>query len=179
MFKKISVLGCLIINGLVFADVPVTSTTDMVSTYHTTGVYQDSMQNLEKLISSVNQAQNINGQISALQNLKDFTKDPEGATDEVNNIVKNMLNNFNSSSGTNFGNLQELIAGLSSSTTATGMSLKLQQSTAAQLQNMNVLLKQIEAENQAVLRYKQADIALKKKQADDLKAQREKTANNM
>lgn len=179
MIRKTLLLGCLLTNGLVFADVPVTNTADIPSSIGGMAVHAEAIQNLQTLISAVNKAQSVDGQISALKNLNDFTKDPHGAIDQVNGTVKNMLDDFNMRSGTSFGNLQDLITGLNGSTTATGMSLKLQQSTTAQLQSMNVMLRQMEAENQAVLRYKQAEVTLEKKQADDLKAQRAKTANNM
>ncbi len=179
MIKKTLLLGYLFMSGLVFADVPVTSTTDSALTYQMSDVKLDAMQNLQSLISAVNKAQDVNGQVSALQNLKDFTKDPRGAVDQVNGTVKNMLDDFNMRSGTSFGNLQDLISGLNGSTTATGMSLKLQQSTAAQLQSMNVMLRQMEAENQAILRYRQADDALRTKQKADADAQKKQISNNL
>ena len=178
MIKKTLLLGVLFMHGLVFADVPVTNTADMPSSIGGMAVHVEAMENLQSLISAVNKAQSVNGQVSALQNLKDFTKDPRGATEQVNDTVKNMLDDFNMRSGTSFGNLQDLMSGLNSSTTATGMSLKLQQSTAAQLQSMNVMLRQMEAENQAVLRYKQAEIELDKKRNADLKAYDQKEVAN-
>ena len=176
--KKIATIIFLAYSVTVMASVPVTSTTDSALTYQMSDVHLDAMQNLQSLIQAVNKAQDVNGQVTALQNLKDFTKDPQGATDQVNNTVKNMLDDFNMRSGTNFGNLQDLISGLNSSTTATGMSLKLQQSTTAQLQSMNVMLRQMEAENQAVLRYKQAEIELDKKRNADLKTYDQKEISN-
>lgn len=167
--------------GVVFnasADVPVTSTTDMAMTYQMSAVHGDAIQNLQSLIGAVNKAQTIQSQVSALKNLSDFTKDPVNATSQVNNVVGNMLNDFNLKSGTSFGNLQDLISSLASSTTATGMSLKLQQSSATQLQNISVMLQQMEAENQAIIRYRQADDALKAHQAEMSKKDDEKTANN-
>ncbi|MBY0379358.1 MAG: hypothetical protein K2P99_03040 [Burkholderiales bacterium] len=177
MKKKI---GLIVICASIqcFADVPVTSTTDMASTYQQSAVHMDSIQNLQSLINSVNKAQTIQSQISALKNLSDFSKDPLSATNQVNSIVGNMLNDFNLRSGTSFGNLQDLIGSLSSSATATGMSLKLQQSSATQLQNISVMLQQMEAENQAIIRYRQADDALKAHQAEMSKKDDEKTANN-
>ncbi len=169
----------LAINTSVFADVPVTSTTDMASTYSMSAVRVDSLQSLQSLITSVNKAQNVQNQITALQNLNDFSKDPVNATSQVNSVVGDMLNNFNMRSGTSFGNLQDLIGSLSSSTTATGMSLKLQQSSATQLQNISVLLQQMEAENQAVLKYKRAEEALKVHQAAAWEAEQKKTSASL
>jgi cell fate (sporulation/competence/biofilm development) regulator YmcA (YheA/YmcA/DUF963 family) len=162
----------------IFADVPVTNTTDMSSTYQMSAVRMDSMQNLQSLINSVNKAQNVQNQISALKNLNDFTKDPVNATSQVNYIVSNMLNDFNIKSGTSFGNLQDLIASLTSSATATGTSLKLQQSSAMQLQNISVILQQMEAENQALLRYRQADDVIKAHQRELSRQDDIKTINN-
>lgn len=173
----IFLLSVIIMN--VFADVPVTNTTDMASTYQMSAVYMDSMQNLQSLINSVNKAQNVQNQITALKNLNDFTKDPINATNQVNYIVGNMLNDFNVKSGTSFGNLQDLIASLTSSSTATGTSLRLQQSSAMQLQNISVILQQMEAENQALLRYRQADDTLKAHQKELSRQDDIKVANNL
>ena len=178
MIRKTLLLGCLLMSGLVFADVPVTNTADIPSSIGGMAVHIEAMKNIQSLISAVNKAQSVNGQISELQNLKDFTKDPRGAVDQINGTVKSMLDDFNMRSGTSFGNIQDLISGLDGSTTATGMSLNLQKSTAAQLQNMNVMLQQMEAENQAVLRYKQAEIELDKKRNADLKAYDQKEVSN-
>ena len=170
-------LGAALIANLAFADVPVTSTTDMAGTYQTSAVHIDAIQNLRSLINTVNKAQTIQSQVLALKNLSDFTKDPVNATNQVNSVVGDMLNDFNLRSGTSFGNLQDLISSLASSTTATGMSLKLQQSSANQLQNISVMLQQMEAENQAIIRYKQAEHALSNHQAEMSKADDVKTAN--
>lgn len=174
--KKFVLLMCM---GIAYADVPVTNTTDMTSTYQVSAVHLDAMQNLDSLIAAVNKAQNVQNQISALKQLNNFTSDPANATDQVNGVVSNMLNDFNLKSGTSYGNLQELIGSLSSSTTATGMSLKLQQSSATQLQNISVMLQQMEAENQAIIKYKQAEIALKNKQAQEAKKQEKEISDSL
>lgn len=181
MKNSLYIVGFLlsIISINVFADVPVTNTTDMASMYQMSAVHTDSMQNLQSLISSVNKAQNVQSQVSALKNLNDFTKDPVNATSQVNYIVGNMLNDFNLKSGTSFGNLQELMSSLTASTTATGTSLKLQQSSAMQLQNISVILQQMEAENQALLRYRQADDTLKAHQKELSRQDDIKVSNNL
>lgn len=179
MIRKTLLLGCLLMSGLVFADVPVTNTADIPSSVGGMAVHVEAMKNIQSLILAVNKAQSVNGQISALQNLKDFTNDPRGAVDQVNGTVKNMLDDFNMRSGTSFGNIQDLISGLDGSTTATGMSLNLQKTTAAQLQNMNVMLQQMEAENQAVLKYRQADDAIRTKQKADANVQKKQISDNL
>ena len=142
----------LFINLSTFAVVPVTSTTDMGMTYQLSEVHADAIANLQKLVEAINKAQDVQQQITALKNLQDFSKNPNGAVDQVNSTVKNMLNDFNVHASTSFTNLQDLIGSLSTSATATGMALKLNQASNAQLQNINVLLQQMEAEQQAMIK---------------------------
>ena len=158
-------------NVSIFAIAPVTSTTDMGMTYQLSEVHADAIANLQKLVDAIHKAQDVQQQISALKNLQDFSKNPNGAVDQVNSTVKSMLNDFNVNASTSFTNLQDLIGGLSSSATATGMALKLNQASNAQLQNINVLLQQMEAEQQAMIKYKQAELA-------DQKDKEHRQANN-
>jgi hypothetical protein len=178
MIKRLSIIF-LAYSLNAIADVPVTSTADSALTYKMSSVYKDAVINLKTLVDAVSKAQRVEDQITALKNLNDFSTDPINATSKVNSVVGNMLNDFNMRSGTSFGNLQDLISGLTSSTTATGMSLQLQQSSATQLQNISVMLQQMEAENQAILRYKQAEEALKAHQAALSKEDDEKITNNL
>jgi hypothetical protein len=178
MIKRVSIIF-LAYSLNAIADVPVTSTADSALTYKMSSVYKDAVINLKTLVDAVSKAQRVEDQITALKNLNDFSADPINATSKVNSVVGNMLNDFNMRSGTSFGNLQDLISGLASSTTATGMSLQLQQSSATQLQNISVMLQQMEAENQAILRYKQAEEALKTQQDATLQAQQKKTHDNL
>ncbi len=151
---------------------------NLPATIHDQMSKADGLTSIHSLINSVNKAQTVQSQVMALKNLNNFSSDPVNATSQVNSVVGNMLNDFNMRSGTSFGNLQDLIASLSSSMTTEGMSLKLQQSSATQLQNISVMLQQMEAENQAVLKYKQAEEAMKAHKAALSKADDEKTANN-
>jgi hypothetical protein len=174
--KKLFIL-CWAFNFVFGLDAEIVS--NLPATLHEQMSKADGLTNIQSLINSVNKAQTVQSQLMALKNLNNFSSDPVNATSQVNSVVGNMLNDFNMYSGTSFGNLQELIAGLSSATTTEGMSLKLQQSSATQLQNISVMLQQMEAENQAVLKYKQAEEALKAHQAALSKADDDRVANSL
>ncbi len=119
----------------------------------------DSLTTIQGMISAINTAQSVQQQLQALKNLNNFQQNPGNAVIQVNNSVTGLLNSFNLSAGTSFNNLQQLINSLSSSTTSAAMSIKLMQASNMQLMAISNTLQQIQAQQQAIIAYKQAEIA--------------------
>ena len=148
----------MLLNINSYASVSVTNTNDDPIMYNSSNLKFEALANLKSLIGAINKAKTIQDDIQALTNLKNFANDPANAIINVNATVTKMLDNFNTNAGTRFTNLQQLINSLASSTSATGTLINLNQASNIQLQTISQLLMQIEAENQAILKYKQAEI---------------------
>jgi hypothetical protein len=119
---------------------------------------------LSQLLDKIKSAPNVAEEVQALRKLNDFSN--KSATD-VSSAVTEMLKNFNNKMGTSFTNLPSLISGMLSTPDTKTMMLQLQQAANSQLNDISTSLKQIEAENQAMIKFKQADIAEKEKQKSD------------
>ena len=130
----------------------------------------ESLQTLEGLMSSIGNAQSLEQQIKALSNLSDFQKNPSGAISQVNDSVKELLGKLNTNSGTSFTNLKQLIGGLSTSSTAMSMSVKLTQATNMELVEIENSLQAIQAQQKAMIAYQQAAIAEEQDAAQKLEA---------
>ena len=123
------------------------------------GARIDAITTLQGLISAIDTAQNVEQQIKALKNLSDFQQNPGQAVAQVNASVTGLLNDFNMNTSSSFTTLRGLIAGLSSSTTSVGMNIKLMQASNIQLMTISNTLQQIRAQQQAIIAYKQAEVA--------------------
>lgn len=129
---------------------------------------------LNQLLEKIQKAPDVGSEVQALRGLSDFSKN--SATD-VSSAVTDMLKNFNNKMGTSFTDLPSLINGMLSATDTKTMMLQLQQAANSQLNDISTSLKQMEAENQAMIKFKQAEIAEKEKQdkkfEDDAKNDRD------
>ena len=139
----------------------------------------ESLVTVEGLMSSISNAQSLEQQIKALSNLSDFQKNPSGAISQVNDSVKELLGNLNTNSGTSFTNLKQLIGGLSTSSTAMSMSVKLTQATNMELVEIENSLQAIQAQQKAMIAYKQAEIAQEQDAAQKLEANNQATISAM
>lgn len=177
--KKIFGLMTILLSINSYASVSITNTNDDPAMYNISNVKLEALSNLHNLIEAINRAQTIQDDIQALSKLQNFASDPANAIINVNDTVTRMLNNFNIHSGTRFTNLQQLINSLAGSTSSTATLIKLNQASNTQLQNVSQILMQIEAEQQAIIKYRQAEIAEKEQQKRFDKITRQNIANNI
>lgn len=139
----------------------------------------DGILTLEGMMSAIVTARNVQEQLKALQNLRDFQHNPSDAINQVNTSVNGLLKNFNQLNNSHIDNLSSLISTLSSSITSEGMSLKLATASNMQLTAIHDTLQQIQAQQQAVIAYKQAEIEQKKYEQKKDAANKRVTANAM
>ncbi len=139
----------------------------------------ESLETLEGLMSSISSAQSLEQQIKALSNLSDFQKNPSGAVSQVNDAVKKLLGSLNTNSGTSFTNLKQLIGGLSTSSTAMSMSIKLTQATNMELVEIENTLQAMQAQQNAMIAYQQAAIAQEQDATKKLEANNQATISAM
>ena len=139
----------------------------------------DGMATIQSMIDAISKAQNIEQQLSNLKNLSNFQQNPGQAVQQVNSAVSNLLNNLNSTTGSKFQNLSQLIGNLAGSTTAAGMNLKLMSAANTTLIGIQGTLQTIQAQNQAMIAYKQAEIADQQTKTQQNAANRQASANSM
>lgn len=174
-------LFCIIlitINIYVFGDTT-TIVSDIPASVAENKAKVDSLSTLQLLIKSVSNAQTIQGQIHALKNLSDFQQNPGAAIQQANYAVTQMINVFNKSSGTNSNNLSQLIGTLAGTGSSMGMNIKLMQSANMQLVGINNMLQQTQATQQALVTYKQAEIAQGQHGAQSVKNNNQATVNSI
>ena len=116
---------------------------------------------LQGMIKTLSTAQNVQTQIDTLKHLQDFQNNPSNAVSQANSLVTGLLNNLNSTASYDSGrinNLSQLIGQLSSSSSSEGMNVRLMSAANMQLISMQNILQQIQAQQQALIAYKQAEI---------------------
>lgn len=117
----------------------------------------DAATTLQSMIAAVSKAQTTVEQVKALKNLENLQKNPGASIQQVNSAVNGLVSNFNTLNTSSFQNLSQLIGSLAGSTTSTGMNIKLMQASNMQLSAIQATLQNIQAQNQALVAYKQAE----------------------
>ncbi|MFN8771118.1 MAG: hypothetical protein ACK5WP_09680 [Neisseriaceae bacterium] len=152
---------------------------EIVSSVPSTQARLEALTSLQGMIQALSTAQSVQAQVEALKNLRDFQNNPGAAITEANSAVTGLLNNFNQINTTQINNLSQLINTMVTTVTSEGMSLKLATAANMQLSAIQNVLQQIQAQQQAILAYKQAEIVQSQYKQKRTKANNDAMINSM